>query len=62
MIHLLFRVACPIVRMMFNHEIQSDQLRKTLDKKKLAMEKMYRKKEKIINNFQWDLLYATGKK
>ncbi|CAC5424761.1 unnamed protein product [Mytilus coruscus] len=60
-IHLLFRVACPVVRMTFNYEIQPNQLRKTLDKKKALMNKKYRKREKKINDFQWNLLYGSVK-
>ncbi|XP_052084059.1 uncharacterized protein LOC127721351 [Mytilus californianus] len=61
MIHLLFRVACPVVRMTFDHEIQPNQLRRSLDKNKTLMNKRYRKKEKIINDCQWDLLYRSVK-
>ncbi|CAC5389978.1 unnamed protein product [Mytilus coruscus] len=61
LIHLLFRVACPIVRMKFNHEIQPNQLRKTLDKNKRKIEKFYRRKETIINDYQWDLLFGHFK-
>lgn len=60
-IHILFRVAWPVVRMAFNHEIQPDQLRSLLDKKRKLMEKTYRNKEKKINNYQWDLLYGHEK-
>ncbi|CAC5408763.1 unnamed protein product [Mytilus coruscus] len=60
-VHLLFSVACPVVRMLFNREIQPNQLRKTLDENKMAMEKRYRKKEKIINDYQWDLMYKNAK-
>lgn len=55
--HLLFRVACPAVRMTFDKEIQPDQLRKLLDVKKLQMERQYRNREHIINDFQWKMLY-----
>lgn len=61
MIHLIFRVACPVVRMIFNQEIKPNQLQKTLDKYKTKMKKQYRKREKIINNQQWDLLYRRNK-
>ncbi|CAC5416345.1 unnamed protein product [Mytilus coruscus] len=61
LIHLLFRVTCPVVRMKFNHEIQPNQLRKTLDGQKAVLEKMYRKKEKIINDSQWSLLFGRVK-
>lgn len=60
-VHLLFRVACPVVRMIFNHEIQPNQLRNTLLINRTGMEKQFRKKEKIINNFQWALLYTNTK-
>ncbi|CAC5408762.1 unnamed protein product [Mytilus coruscus] len=56
-VHLLFSVACPVVRMAFNHEIQPNQLRKTLDKNKTLLEKLYRRTDKIINDFQWNLLF-----
>ncbi|CAC5410001.1 unnamed protein product [Mytilus coruscus] len=56
-VHLLFSVACPAVRMAFNHEIQPNQLRKVLDKNKALLEKLYRRKEKIINDYQWNLLF-----
>ncbi|CAC5416347.1 unnamed protein product [Mytilus coruscus] len=57
MVHLLFSVACSVVRMAFNHEIQPNQLRKTLDRNKTLLEKVYRRKDKIINDFQWNLLF-----
>ncbi|CAC5389986.1 unnamed protein product [Mytilus coruscus] len=60
-IHLLFRVASQVVRITFNHEIQPNQLRKTLNINKAALEKKYRKREKIINDFQWNLLFGLGK-
>ncbi|CAC5410004.1 unnamed protein product [Mytilus coruscus] len=58
LIHLLFRVTCPVVRMIFNYEIQPDQLRKILDKNKLKMLIRYRKKDAIIHDLQWGLLYG----
>ncbi|CAC5408778.1 unnamed protein product [Mytilus coruscus] len=58
MIHLLVRVACPVVRMYFDKEIQPDQLRKTLDKYRSEMVTRYRKKDTIINDSQWSLLYG----
>ncbi|CAC5403771.1 unnamed protein product [Mytilus coruscus] len=61
MVHLLFRVACPVVRMIFNDEIQPDQLRKTLDKNRKALEKRYRKKKMVINEAQWDKLFKYDK-
>lgn len=57
LIHLLFRVACPVVRMTFNHEIQPNQLRKTLDRNKALLAKLYRRTGNIINDFQWSLLF-----
>ncbi|XP_052063895.1 uncharacterized protein LOC127703857 [Mytilus californianus] len=57
MVHLLFSVACPVVRLAFNHEIQQNKLRKTLDRNKALLEKLYRRKDKIINDFQWNLLF-----
>ncbi|VDI45556.1 Hypothetical predicted protein [Mytilus galloprovincialis] len=56
-VHLLFSVACPVVRMAFNHEIHPNQLRKTLNKNKILLEKLYRRKGKLINDFQWNLLF-----
>lgn len=58
MVHLLVRVACPVVRLFFNNEIKPDQLRKTLDKKKPEIVKQYRKKDTIINDSQWNLLFG----
>lgn len=58
MVHLLVRVACPVVRMFFNNEIKPDQLRKTLDKKKQEIIKRYRKKDTIINDSQWYILFG----
>ncbi|CAC5385483.1 unnamed protein product [Mytilus coruscus] len=58
MIHLLVRVACPVVRMYFDKEIQPDQLRKTLDKYRSEMVTRCRKNDTIINDFQWRLLYG----
>lgn len=60
LLHLLFRVAGPVVRMIFNREIQPNQLRKLLDKNKAKLEKQCRKKEKI-DSYQWDLLYKNVK-
>ncbi|XP_076081132.1 uncharacterized protein LOC143052043 [Mytilus galloprovincialis] len=60
MIHLLFRVACPVVRMKFNLEIKPNQLRKTLVKHNFNLNKRYRRKE-IINCVQWELLYPQDK-
>lgn len=60
-IHLLFRVACPVVRMTFDREIQPNQLRNKLDRKKLLMEKLYRKRGTIINDYQWDILFKKVK-
>lgn len=60
MIHILFRVACPVVRMIFNNEIKPNQLRKTLDDNRLKMETLYRDNETIINEYQWGLLYDKG--
>lgn len=57
LIHLLFRVACPVVRLIFNHEIQPNQLRKSLDRNKALLAKLYRKTGNIINDFQWNLLF-----
>lgn len=59
--HLLFRVACPVVRMTFNKEIPPIQLREKLDKCKKDLEDHYRKTDAIINNIQWDLLYKQGR-
>ncbi|CAC5359911.1 unnamed protein product [Mytilus coruscus] len=59
--HLLFRVACPVVRMTFNKEIQPIQLREKLDKCKKDLEDQYRKTDAIINNIQWDLLFKHDK-
>lgn len=60
-VHLLNRVACPVVRIIFNNEIKPDKLRITLDKNKLEMVKRYRKKDTIINDFQWGLLFGSKK-
>ncbi|CAC5417520.1 unnamed protein product [Mytilus coruscus] len=57
LIHLLFRVACPVVRMTFNHEIHPNQLRKTLHRNKALLAKLYRRTGNIINDFQWNLLF-----
>lgn len=61
LIHLVFRVACPVVRMIFNIEIQPNQLRCLLDKNKELLNKQYRKTEKKINDVQWDLLFPKVK-
>ncbi|XP_052063874.1 uncharacterized protein LOC127703828 isoform X8 [Mytilus californianus] len=60
MIHILFRVACPVVRMIFNHEIHPNQLQHTLDKNKRQIRKHYGKEE---DDYKSDLLlkYAKGK-
>ncbi|CAC5408766.1 unnamed protein product [Mytilus coruscus] len=60
-VHLLVNVACPVVRIFFNNEIKPDQLRKTLDKNKQEMVKRYRKKDTIINDSQWYLLFGPGR-
>lgn len=60
LVHLLVRVACPVVRMYFNKEIQPDQLRKTLDKNKQKIIKRYRKKNTILNESEWNLLFRSG--
>lgn len=60
-IYLLYRIACPVVRMTFDQEIQPKQLRKTLDRYKLELEKRYRKKDTIINDVQWGLLFGSKK-
>ncbi|CAC5359909.1 unnamed protein product [Mytilus coruscus] len=57
MVHLLFRVACPVVRLTFNHEIQPKHLRRTLNKYRAKMKEQYKKNENVLNNCQWDLLY-----
>lgn len=59
--HLLFRIACPVVRIIFDHEIQPKQLRKTLNKYKLDIENRYRKRTTIINDVQWNLLFGSVK-
>lgn len=56
-IHLLYRVTCPAVRMAFDNEIQPNQLQKWLNGNKSQMIKRYRTNERVINDFQWDLLY-----
>lgn len=61
MIHLLFRVACPVVRMILNNAIKPNQLRETLDKKRSKMEIQYRESENIIDDNQWGLLYDSIK-
>ncbi|XP_063438791.1 uncharacterized protein LOC134719760 [Mytilus trossulus] len=61
LIHILFRVACPVVRMRFNHEIHPDQLRRTLDKNKLEINKNYRMKRTIFDDYQWHLLFGHSK-
>lgn len=58
LIHLLFRVTCPVVRMFFNDEFKPHQLRKTLNRNKSVMEKQYKKKDGIISKDQFDLLYG----
>lgn len=58
MIHILVRVACPLVRMYFDKEIHPDQLRKTLDENRSEMFTRYRKNNTIINDCQWRLLYG----
>ncbi|CAG2195655.1 unnamed protein product [Mytilus edulis] len=52
LIHVLFRVACPVVRMIFNYEIKPNQLRSTLDKNKRKLEQIYRRKEKVLSDYQ----------
>ncbi|CAC5400771.1 unnamed protein product [Mytilus coruscus] len=59
--HLLFRVAGPVVRLLFNNEIKPDKLRRTLNENKDSLEKLYRKKDKIIEDFQWELLFPKVK-
>ncbi|XP_063438793.1 uncharacterized protein LOC134719763 [Mytilus trossulus] len=61
MVHLLFRLACPVVRMVLNHEIKPEKLQKTLDDNKGEMTKKHRRKTQLINKFQWDLLYKGTK-
>ncbi|CAC5365748.1 unnamed protein product [Mytilus coruscus] len=61
LIHLLFRVACPVVRTIFNHEIHPNQLRRTLYKNKREIEKIYRRKDKIVDEYQWNLLFGHSK-
>ncbi|XP_071139634.1 uncharacterized protein [Mytilus edulis] len=58
-VHLLFRVVCPVVRMYFNQDtcIKPEQLRKTLDTNKAQLRRKYRMKDFVINNDQWKLLY-----
>lgn len=56
-IHLMYRVACPVVRMTFNQEIKPEKLQQTLNLNKNKLEKQYRRKVKIITDDQWDLLY-----
>lgn len=60
-VHLLFRVACPVLKMKLNDEIKPNELRKTLDENRLKMETQYRKNETIINDYQWGLLYNSVK-
>lgn len=60
-IHLLFRMALPVLKMKLNNEIKPYQLRKTLDDKRSEMETLYRENETIINDNQWDLLYNPVK-
>ncbi|XP_052063861.1 uncharacterized protein LOC127703825 [Mytilus californianus] len=57
-VHLLVRVACPVVRSIFNSEIQPNQLRKTLYRNKQKIVKRYRKKDTFINDFHWSKLFA----
>lgn len=59
-VHLLFRVVCPVVRMQFDYEIQPNQLQKTLFQYKPELENKYRKKDDSISNYQWDLLYKNA--
>ncbi|VDH98258.1 Hypothetical predicted protein, partial [Mytilus galloprovincialis] len=61
MILLLYRVACPVFRIYFNHEIHPSQLRRSLDKNRSKMVKGYRGKEKLINDYQWNLLFVCSK-
>lgn len=61
MVHLLFRVACPVVQLTFNHEIQPEHLQRTLNKHKAKMKEQYKKNENVFNNCQWDLLYKNTK-
>lgn len=50
-------MACPVVRIAFNYEIQPNQLRKTLDRNKALLAKQNRRTGNIINDFQWNLLF-----
>ncbi|CAC5424765.1 unnamed protein product [Mytilus coruscus] len=57
LVHLLFKVAHPVVRMIFDNVIAPNQLRNTLDRYKTLLEKQYRGTKNGINDFQWNLLY-----
>ncbi|CAG2211263.1 unnamed protein product [Mytilus edulis] len=57
LVRLLFRVAHPVVRKIFDNVIAPNQLRTTLDRCKTLLEKQYRDTKIGINDFQWNLLY-----
>lgn len=47
--------------MVFNYKIPPDQLKTMLDTNKELLKKQYRKKEKVINDHQWNLLFRPVK-
>lgn len=61
MIHLLFRVVCPVVRNCFDYEIEPKQLRSILNKNQATLRKHYRQKDNIVDDAQWCILFGKAK-
>ncbi|CAC5403770.1 unnamed protein product [Mytilus coruscus] len=61
MIHLLFRVVCPVVRTFFDYEIEPKQLRNIVNNNQAILRKQYRQKDNIFNDAQWNLLFRKTK-